>query len=202
MTKPSPLHQRTVALLWGEISVALRRSEPLYMNKPDGTKSGNLIEGSKEVYIPDDLTHVGGVIPDLALRGDDGRPNRIIEVIVTSPPDAVKRKKLDTLQSRGIDVVEVNVKNEDDLFALFAPLPLDIRFAPRGSKFSRSVEAMGGSQSNSDHKIREVMTALVRCSPEVRREFCQLLQSIGSLDSFHPISRDNPVLGTNADGNG
>ena len=138
--------------------------------------------------------------PESVSPGDPWQ-DKIIDTL-TSPPDAVKRKKLDTLQSRGIDVVEVNVKNEDDLFALFAPRPLDIRFAPRGSKFSRSVEAMGGSQSNSDHKIREVMTALVRCSPEVWREFCQLLQSIGSLDSFHPISRDNPVLGTNADGNG
>ena len=132
------LHKRTVALLHDEMTkrhrhLPLPDERTVYDRKgrvvdssdgvrvrltPDGRLSGNLMEGVTEVIIPGEWDNVGGVVPDLICKDDNGDPVRIIEVIVTSPPDSGKRRKLETLKNRGVDVVEVEVKTVQDLLNL------------------------------------------------------------------------------------
>ena len=120
-TQASPvswLHERAVALLWDELRRSLfeygrnlngsrgaerLRQEPrvLRVHTADGW-SGDLCGGGvARIDFPDDLTHIGGVIPDIALYNEDNRPIRLIEVVVMSPPDSKKQSKLDTLASPG-----------------------------------------------------------------------------------------------------
>ena len=148
------LHLRTVALLHDALTkarshLALPDESTVYDSKgrivdssnevrvrltPDGELSGNLMDGVKEVIIPGEWDSVGGVVPDLICKNDQAEPVRIIEVIVTNPPDEGKRRKLDTLMKRGVDVVEVEVKTEQDL--------LNLRWVPSKFKFAEcDVEA-------------------------------------------------------------
>ena len=130
------LHMRTVALLYDEMtkgrselplgSRGTNLSEIRVRLTPAGELSGNLMEGVKEVIIPGEWDNVGGVVPDLICRDEDGAPVRIIEVIVTNPPSAEKRRKLDTLKKRGVDVIEVKVKTVEDLLNLcWIPAPFE-----------------------------------------------------------------------------
>ena len=124
------LHQRTVALLYDVLTEKRtlyeggdrnREHNAVYVRlNPNGELSGNLLEGVGRVVVPDpDWGYVGGVLPDLALYGEDPfKPVRIIEVVVTNPPDESKMEKLDLLRRRGVDVVIVTVKSADDLKTL------------------------------------------------------------------------------------
>ena len=118
-TSNSPLtwlHERTVALLYDELQAGLRKgTEVRARASPGGELSSNLLDGARRVDIPDDLTPIGGTVPDLALYNDKERPVRIIEVVVSSPPDERKKEKFTRLKDRGVDVVVVTVKTPDHL---------------------------------------------------------------------------------------
>ena len=114
------LHEYAVGLLWD----ALHNNDAVAVKKIDGSISGNLKEGVDRVVIPDSMQPIGGCIPDLALLDKDLRPVRVIEVVVTSPPTSKKMAKLEQLQNRDVEVVQVPVRNEDELKAL-VPSPND-----------------------------------------------------------------------------
>ena len=227
------LHKRTVALLYDEMTkrrraLPLGRSEDLSEVRvrltPDGELSGNLLEGVKEVVIPGEWDNVGGVVPDLICRDDKAAPVRIIEVIITNPPDAEKRRKLDTLKTRGVDVVEVEVKTVQDLLNLcWIPTPFAFaRFDPSDVGNSRTylgpdatkqdfrelAGKYGGSprwrsgarygapgRETANEEITKLIHALLNCSPGHRRQFLEVCKELGSLDSLLPIHPLKPLAG-------
>lgn len=141
MGQPSWLHEKAVAMIAEACEgcyqqprelTGVREADVLVRLRPGSEAwSSDLMEGVNRIKVTGEWDSIGGIKPDLILYGPNDNPRRIIEVIVTSPPDDKKRRQLNTLQSRGVDVVEVTVKNENDLLALFPPLPL-FRF-PAGS---------------------------------------------------------------------
>lgn len=114
------LHEYAVGLLWD----ALQGRDAVEVKTIDGSMSGNLMEGVDRVVIPDSMQPIGGCIPDLALLDKELRPVRVIEVVVTAPPTSAKMEKLTQLRRRGVDVVMVPVRNEDELKAL-SPSEID-----------------------------------------------------------------------------
>lgn len=187
------LHERTIAVLYDELThdrvvlpqgnARLRYEEALRVRlTPGGDLSHDLREGVVSVKIPDpEWDIIGGIIPDIALYGEDAsRPVRIIEVTVFHPPDDKKRQKMEKLHSRGVDVVEVVIKSEDDLRNL-----IEFTWEPVFVKTSRTHRA--------DNVVRDFMRTLERCSPTMRRAFKQMLMELDGLDSLYPLSPTNPL---------
>ncbi len=166
------------------------------MLSPDSELSHDLKEGVERVKTPDEWDNIGGIVPDLILYGHDDKPVRIIEVVVSSPPDARKRKKLEALRSRGVDVVEIKVNEERDLLNL-CWVPWTPRFTSLTSKDTFSVniatnQHKSGKRRQQDKVIQELIVALQSCSPKVRRDFWNVLKHLGQLDSLYPVRPDNP----------
>ena len=116
------LHERAIALLYDELTRPdLEKGEAIRARlTPGGELSHDLRGGVATVKVPDpEWDSVGGIVPDLILYGgDDTRPVRIIEVVVTNPPSDEKQQKLDALRKRGVDVVVITIKEESDLLNL------------------------------------------------------------------------------------
>ena len=202
------LHERTVALLYDELQAGLRKGTAVRAHtSPGGELSGNLLDGARRVDIPDDLTPIGGIVPDLALYNEKERPVRIIEVVVTSPPDENKKEKFARLKHRGVDVVVINVKTPDDLLSL-CWIPKEPEFSTTWEHWPATPD--GGSflsyygvsplrnrdprevQERANNKINEFIRALAECAPELRHTFLDVLGSLRSLDSLYPVSPKNP----------
>ena len=194
------LHQRAVALIYDELRrgehtpsyTGRRESRPVSLRLPNGELTGNLNDGVQEVVIPGEWDQVGGIVPDLILYNDKREPVRIIEVIVTSPPNPEKQRKLDQLTKRGVDVVCVKVTESADLLRLCSG---DTKNLTWGSLADREVRR-GVYESRpraANNRIEELMNALRRCEPEVRREFVELCRQIGSLEALYPVRPDNPL---------
>ena len=202
------LHERTVALLYDELQAGLRKGSAIRAHiSPGGELSGNLLDGARRVDIPDDLTPIGGIVPDLALYNDKERPVRIIEVVVTSPPDEKKKEKFARLKDRGVDAVVITVKTPDDLRSL-CWIPKEPEFsatwehwpvAPNAGSFvgyyglsSLRTRDPREVQERANNKINEFIRALAECAPELRHTFLDVLGSLRSLDSLYPVSPKNP----------
>ncbi|MXY42556.1 MAG: hypothetical protein F4Y50_00580 [Dehalococcoidia bacterium] len=192
----SYVHQRTVALLYDELSQPGKKEVHVRLS-PDGELSQNLREGVDSVKIPGEWDSIGGITPDLICYGDDGDPIRIIEVVVTNPPNKAKRQKLDYLRKRGVDVVMVTVRNERDILDLcwerstvdFNPLtPHDQSGGNIGMNQFRQVR-----KARHDGVVSELIGALLNCSPSKRRELVVVLRELQSLDSLFPLRPDNPL---------
>ncbi len=193
------LHEYAVGLLWD----ALQGSDAVVVKTIDGSMSGNLMDGVARVVIPDSMQPIGGCIPDLGLLDKDLRPVRVIEVVVTAQPTPAKMEKLALLQKRGVEVVQVPVRNEDELKAL-APSNTDgqgIKWAyPWSAKVFDQVgiinrpqrQQISSAQLNADRKIQGLIKALVQCRPETRRQLIQVLEGLNSLESCYPLSPKNP----------
>ena len=169
----------------------------------DGSMSGNLMQGVDRVVIPDAMQPIGGCIPDLALLDKELRPVRVIEVVVTSPPTTAKKEKLDKLQERGVEVVVVPVRNEEELKALS-----DSESEGSGPNWAyrwnhKVLEQIGiiniprqqsitRGQLGADRQVEELIKALVGCRPEVRRQLVKVLREMDSLESRYPLSPKNP----------
>ena len=108
-----------MALIYDALEAGLLKGTEVRVRlAPNGEISGNLVDGAKRIAIPDDMTPIGGIEPDLALYNEQERPVQIIEVVVTNPPDKNKQVKLENLRRRGVDVVVVEVPKPDDLLNL------------------------------------------------------------------------------------
>ncbi len=112
----SLLHEYAVGLIYDRIRYGLRYGKPVRLMTDNGI-SGDITRGASEVRVPDEWTAIGGFYPDLALYGGDTKPVRIIEVIVTSPPQS---NKIDSLKKRGVDVVVTRkLRDQYDLLIMF-----------------------------------------------------------------------------------
>lgn len=183
------LHERAVALLWEQLVREGGLDSPGIRDRnysgevharltPDGDMSEDLCKGAKRVDMPDDLTPIGGIIPDLALYDENNRPIRIIEVVVSSAPDAAKQAKLDRLQERGVDVVVVHVRTEEDLIRLCWQ-PLSPKWASHRSTYESDI-------------VGNLVMGLQNCAPKDRRQLLDVLDSIRDLDSLWPLAKGNP----------
>ena len=174
------LHEYAVGLLWDR----LHGRDPVIVTMMDGSQSGDLRRGVDRVVIPDSMQPIGGCIPDLALLDKDLRPVRVIEVIVTSPPTDEKMGKLRRLNERGVEVVLVPVRNEEELKAL-ANWRADGERTDWGQYSHRP-------ERRADGMIHELINALVQCSPETRHQLARVLDDLDGLESLYPLSSRNP----------
>lgn len=193
------LHEYAVGLLWD----ALHSENPVTVKTIDGSMSNNLMDGVDRVIIPDSMQPIGGCIPDLALLDKDLRPVRVIEVIVNSPPTGDKTDKLERLEQRGVEVVLIPVRSEEELKAL-APPSTDGQKPNWACKWSPTVFDQTGiinlprqrqirtGQRTADGKIEELINALIQCRPETRRKLVEVMEGLDSLESQYPLSPKNP----------
>ena len=196
-----------MGLLWD----ALHGTDAVTVKTIDGSTYGNLKEGADRVVIPDSMQPIGGCIPDLALLDKDLRPVRVIEVVVTSPPTSEKMAKLEQLQNRGVEVVQVPVRNEDELKALVPSQNDGLKpkwdYAWNATIFDQvSViniprqQQIRTTQLGADRKVQELIHALIRCQPETRRQLVKVLEELDSLESRYPLSPKNPKRITQSNG--
>ena len=188
MAEPSWIHEKAIDMIEAACSGAYAqptkytgmRGEVLVRLRPGTDEwSTDLIAGIEKVKITDpEWDSVGGIVPDIILYDVQGKPRRIIEVIVTSAPDNHKRQKLSRLQDRGVDVVEVTVKTEDDLFALFPPLQQP-HFHARPGDDGRLFKNI---------TLDDVTKALIYASPGSRRRFLHVLEKARELESIYPTA--------------
>ncbi len=193
------LHEYAVGLLWDR----LHGSEPVIVTKMDGNVSDDLKEGADRVVIPDSMQPIGGCIPDLALLDKDLRPVRVVEVVVTSPPTGDKMEKLERLMQRGVDVVLIPVRNEEEIKSL-VPISNDTRkpnwayswrpwvFDQMGIINYPRQSSIQTAQRTADSKITELISALIQCKPETRRQLSRVLEDLDSLEARYPLSPKNP----------
>ena len=194
------LHEYAVGLIWDMLHA---NAGPVQLPTLDGSLSDDLLDGTDKVIIPDSLQSVAGYIPDISLL-KDSRPIRVIEVVVTNPlpPD-----KVTAMRNLGVDVVQVQVRNEQELVALVhKATKANRRWFPklvenhykeirsklgvnwRGSRQYRALEA----QRIADKAINDLLSNLTYCSPEVRRDFLEVVKHLDSLESLYPLHPDNP----------
>ena len=196
------IHEYGVALIYDQLIVGADVRLPLL----NGERSGNVMEGVGQVRFPDPLQPIGGYLPDIALYDSSFQVLRIIEVVVTKP---TSNEKLQSLEKRGVEVLQVPVRNEDELRALSPTADADKpwwwpKFDRNEQGFKDARERSGvnwqgtqryrllASQEKANEAIHEFMGNLSRCSPEVRRAFVLRLQEIGNLESLYPVREDNP----------
>ena len=178
------LHEYAVGLLWDR----LHDGDAVVVKTMGGEMSGDLKAGVHRVVIPDSMQPIGGCIPDLALLDRDLRPVRVIEVVVTSPPTDEKLEKLRRLEERGVQVVMVPVRNEEELKGLVPP----------DTNFERINWATGWDLRRSriyhdyDGPVVNLIHSLIHCTPQVRRRFVQVLAELENLESLYPLSTNNP----------
>ena len=178
------LHEYAVGLLWDR----LHDRDAVVVKTMDGEMSGDLKAGVDRVVIPDSMQPIGGCIPDLALLDRDLRPVRVIEVVVTSPPTDEKLEKLRRLEERGVQVVLVPVRNEEELRGL---VPVD-KDSGRINWASGWDARRSGFQRNYDGTVGALIEALIHCTPQVRQRLVRILDELGNLESLYPLSPDNP----------
>ena len=193
------LHEYAVGLLWDR----LQDEDPVVVKTMDGDTSGNLKAGVDRVVIPDAMQPIGGCIPDLALLDKDLRPVRVVEVVVTSPPTGEKMEKLERLKQRGVDVVLVPVRDEEELKEL-VPSNMDSKRINWANRWSPWVFDQVGivnfprrgsiqtAQRTADAKVNELVNAVIQCAPETRRQLIRVLDEINNLESRYPLSPKNP----------
>lgn len=183
----SYLHARTVALLYDEITRRGTEDTGVWIRtSPGGAYDVDIRAGVARTKIPGEWDSVGGIVPDLIMYGDDDTPVRIVEVVVTSPPTAQKRACLDRLVKRGVDVVEVHVRTEEDMLWLCRRVG-DIGFRVSDKKDG----GVGVSSQYYKGRAREYDPPSRGVAPGVDQLFTRYAQSVGG---DHEAARDYGVL--------
>lgn len=193
----SYLHEYAVAMIWEALHSD--GSSPVYMRTKTGKLSDNLKEGMARVDIPDSLTHVGGMIPDLAIYNSDHRPIRVIQIDVTHDTDA---DKVERLRKQGVETCIAKIRTPKDLRSLIITereFKSSLRrFAADADAVNQVVRNIPQKSANSmrqraaDKTIEGIMQALALCSPQIRREFYDMLLASSRVYGRYPISEGNP----------
>ena len=207
MTAPGWLHEKAVAMIVEACEGRYKQSKgwtgfadtEVYVRLRPGSDdwSGDLVEGVVRVKTPGEWDSIGGIVPDLILYGPNDTPRRVIEVIVTNPPDDKKRRKLDTLKSRGVDVVEVTVKSEADLLCLFPSLT-PIRFRREGpwsgwrERYRQAQRFERLASDTSGQFLDDLSRHLLNSPPAARLRFVKVLQEVCGIDSLYPTPQSQP----------
>lgn len=211
----SLLHRYACAMVWDELhnrgiftGSPWGRSEkkPVVVNTPSGP-SNDLWDRVANYEMGTYLNGVLGRVPDLVGRNSDGRPEKVIEVVVTSAPTEDYQTSLEKHQ---IELVEIHVPNSDSLSRIFvaeeAPYAYENKrkakqrgFSPtipdyRARKFHDGTYRSRQNQANS--AVVNLINDLRDCDPWYRRAFLELLEEMKELDSLFPVfqPQSNPFL--------
>lgn len=193
----SYLHEYAVAMIWEALHSD--GSSPVYLKTKTGELSSNLKEGMARVDIPDALTHIGGMLPDLAIYNSDHRPIRVIQVDVTHDTDEDKVQRLLNL---GVETCIAKIRTPRDLRSLIITerecQSSLRRFAADADAVNHAISNIPQKSANlmrqraADKTIEGIMQALALCSPRVRREFYDMLIASSRVYGRYPISDANP----------
>ena len=203
----SYLHEYAVALIWdrldfGECHVKTASGRYEHVSVPEGGR----------IAIPDELTAIGGMVPDIAIYNSEHRPVAVVEVQVTAVPSD---KKIARMRKLGVKMFVVPVPNQDALRNMLRPvsaqdmLPAEMkglcsyyghsvflnRRAERMSaeaRSSRISRATYLSTHNANQSVAALITSLRMCDPTLRQELRSVLDTLDSIESIHPILPDNP----------
>ena len=211
----SLLHRYACAMVWDElyyrgiftgIPWSRTSKEPVIVNTPTGP-SNDLWDRVAVYEMGTYLNGVLGRIPDLIGRGPDGRPEKVIEVVVTSPPTECYRTQM---EKHGVELVEIHVPNAEALSGIVveeAPPYADNGksqakrqgFAPtipdyRARKFPEGT--FRARQNHANSAVAELINDLRDADPFYRRAFLELLGGMKELDSLFPVfhPESNPFL--------
>ena len=192
----SYLHEYAVALIWDRLNaggcfVKTTANEYEHVSVPKGGRVG----------IPDELTPIAGMVPDLAIYDADHRPIVVVEVQVTSAPSEDKLSRLERL---GVKMVIVPVPINEALFTMFRPVSTDDLFP--GMRLPQSfyghtnlLRRAPHSEShlhiqNANNTVSKLIRSLRMCDPTLRQELRAVLDELDSIESQHPILPGNPKL--------
>lgn len=204
----SYLHEYAVALIWDRLNaggcfVKATSNEYEHVSVPEGGR----------IAIPDELTPIGGMVPDIAIYDSDHRPVSVIEVQVTSSPS---ENKLERLERLGVELVVVPVPDVNALLTLFKPVPtgellpkarIPDRYYGQTTLIANQLRnqpySVNGSRRRGDFRRRldqandsvsELIRSLKMCDPSLRQELRAVLDELDSIESQHPILPGNPKL--------
>ena len=205
----SYLHEYAVALIWDRLNAGgcfLRTTSNEYehISVPKGGRIG----------IPDELTPIAGMMPDIAIYDADHRPIAVVEVQVTSAPSEKKRERMERL---GVKMIVVPVPSEEALLTMFQPVSTEELFPGIGipGRFyghttllkkqmndMRGLSRAGNSRRSqiirtleqSNETMENLIKALKMCDPSLRQELRAVLDELDSIESQHPILSGNPKL--------
>ena len=173
-------HQYAVGMLYQEINSGRGAVQVLTI---DGSWTDDLKKGVFRAIIPDDLTGVWGMVPDLLLQDKEGRPVRFIEVITTSEPSQEKKRKLAKLQERGVETVMVYARNLEDLKQLIHVEIARPHRAPAGGLYmdAHMRRLDREAQNQSDQWVRSMVLSLQECAPHLRRQVLEAVEGTGPI---------------------
>ena len=192
----SYLHEYAVALIWDRLNaggcfVKTTSNEYEHISLPKGGR----------IAMPDELTPIGGMVPDIAIYDSDHRPVSVVEVQVTSSPSENKLARLERL---GVKMVVVPVPNEEALPTMFRPVSTEELFPGIGipsryyghTNLLKRVERRrsGRHPDDANHAVSNLIKSLKMCDPSLRQELRAVLDELDSIESQHPILPGNPKL--------
>ena len=192
----SLLHEYAVALIWQELNHGLMDAPGASVRvlTASGDMSENLLEGMKRVEIPNNLSPIAGMVPDIALYDSKNMPVRVVEVEVASPVKAENQARYERL---GIELVRVRVSGWQDL-ACLCWTPVEARFwydvGRNPSSEVRYQRYYEDEQNKADKKVADLVEAIQRCSPQARRQFLNIMRGMreNEMEATHPILPSNP----------
>ena len=198
------LHERAVALIYDMLTSG-GGDVRARLSPDDDVLSPNLAEGVIRVELAEDdplMWVAGGLNPDIRCFGDDGRLVRVIEVTHSSEPDKDRRKKWEQLKKRGVDVVEIKIKDLDSLrFMFWRPAPVE--FFPSIKAKGATSREFRKNQRSYDFEIEKLTRALMLCSPKVRRNLQRVLEDLNHCRFAVPFDFRQPAgreIGTSPTG--
>ena len=211
----SLLHRYACAMVWDELHHrgiftgspwSRREKVPVVVNTPTG-HSNDLWDRVATYEMGTYLNGVLGRVPDLIGRGSDGRPEKVIEVVVTSAP---KKEYLHLLEKHQIELVEIHVMDADALSRIFVTEEAPYAYKSKGKAkrrgFSPTIPdyraqrfgdgTFRGQQNQANSAVVTLINDLRNCDPWYRRAFLELLGEMKELDSLFPVfqPQSNPFL--------
>ena len=203
----SLLHEYAVGLIWER----LHGDDPVTVLMMNGELSGDLRDGMRYVQPGRPSQTIAGQVPDLVIYDAQLNPVRVIEVTVTSPLTDDKRSRYENLD---IEVIEVPIRSEADLIALYPPaFPHGIPWGSINEKQYRNPDPFAFGclyieeriiRKNAEERVDQLIEDLITVSPATRRKLLRLLQELVSIESQYPLTPDNPkhaVIASNRRGN-
>ena len=206
----SYLHEYAVALIWDRLSAG----ECFVRTTPSNKYEHISVPKGGRIAIPDELTPIAGMMPDIAIYDADHRPVTVLEVQVTSAPSEDKLARFERL---GVKLVVVPVPNQEALLTMFRPISVEelfpriiipTQFYGHTNLLERQIRERIRPSIRSGHMISqnrrlleqanntvaELIRSLKMCDPAFRQELRAVLDELDSIESQHPILSGNPKL--------
>ena len=202
----SYLHEYAIALIWdrlefGKCEVKTDSGQYERVSVPPGGR----------IAIPDELTAIGGMMPDIAIYNAEHRPVAIVEVQVTAVPSD---RKIARMRKLGVQMFVVPVPNQEALRNMLCPvstqdvlpdMQLPCRYYGHSTliikrlwnkvftrKDRRRLDFFRQNLDEANESVAELIRSLRMCDPTLRQELRSVLDTLDSVESIYPILPDNP----------